>query len=79
MVDDASTDNGRNIVKTHDFPALRLYSLATNSGPGFESRGRSLESLERLVDLNSISLGTVISSLVSESVRSEIVAQTNFH
>jgi len=33
MVDDASTDNGRNIVKTHDFPALRLYSLATNSGP----------------------------------------------
>lgn len=33
MVDDASTDNSRNIVKTHDFPSLRLYSLPSNSGP----------------------------------------------
>ena len=33
MVDDASTDNSRNIVKMHDFPSLRLYSLSSNSGP----------------------------------------------
>ena len=33
MVDDASTDNSRNIVKMHDFPDLRLYSLLSNSGP----------------------------------------------
>jgi glycosyltransferase involved in cell wall biosynthesis len=33
MVDDASTDNSRNIVKMHDFPDLRLYSLPSNSGP----------------------------------------------
>jgi glycosyltransferase involved in cell wall biosynthesis len=33
MVDDASTDNSRNIVKMHDVPNLRLYSLPSNSGP----------------------------------------------
>ena len=33
MVDDASTDNSRNIVKMHDFPGLQLYSLPSNSGP----------------------------------------------
>jgi glycosyltransferase involved in cell wall biosynthesis len=33
MVDDASTDNSRNIVKMYDFPGLRLYSLPSNSGP----------------------------------------------
>ena len=33
MVDDASTDNSRNIVKTHNFPRLQLYSLPSNSGP----------------------------------------------
>ena len=33
MVDDASIDNSRNIVKMHDFPGLRLYSLPSNSGP----------------------------------------------
>ena len=33
MVDDASTDNSRNIVKMHNFPSLRLYSLPSNSGP----------------------------------------------
>ena len=33
MVDDASTDNSRNIVKMHEFPNLRLYSLPSNSGP----------------------------------------------
>ena len=33
MVDDASTDNSRNIVKMHDFPGLQLYSLSSNSGP----------------------------------------------
>ena len=33
MVDDASTDNSRDIVKMHDFPNLRLYSLPSNSGP----------------------------------------------
>ena len=33
MVDDASTDNSRNIVKMHEFPSLRLYSLPSNSGP----------------------------------------------
>ena len=33
MVDDASTDSSRNIVKMHDFPGLRLYSLPSNSGP----------------------------------------------
>jgi len=33
MVDDASTDNSRDIVKMHNFPGLRLYSLPSNSGP----------------------------------------------
>ena len=33
MVDDASTDNSRNIVKMHEFPSLQLYSLPSNSGP----------------------------------------------
>jgi glycosyltransferase involved in cell wall biosynthesis len=33
MVDDASTDNSRNIVKMHEFSSLRLYSLPSNSGP----------------------------------------------
>ena len=33
MVDDASTDNSRSIVKMHDFPGLQLYSLPSNSGP----------------------------------------------
>jgi len=33
MVDDGSTDSGRNIVKTYDFPGLRLFSLPSNSGP----------------------------------------------
>jgi len=33
MVDDASTDNSRNIIEMHDFPDLRLYSLPSNSGP----------------------------------------------
>ena len=33
MVDDASTDNSRNIVKMHDFPSLQLYSLPSNFGP----------------------------------------------
>ena len=33
MVDDASTDSSRNIVKMHDVPSLRLFSLPTNSGP----------------------------------------------
>ena len=33
MVDDASTDNSRDIVKMHDLPGLRLYSLPSNSGP----------------------------------------------
>lgn len=33
MVDDASTDNSRNIVKMHKFPGLQLYSLPSNSGP----------------------------------------------
>jgi len=34
MVDDASTDNCGDIVKMNDNPVIRLYSLATNSGPG---------------------------------------------
>jgi len=33
MVDDASTDNSRNIVKMHDFSGLRLFSLPSNLGP----------------------------------------------
>jgi len=33
MVDDASTDSSRNIVKMHDVRSLRLFSLPTNSGP----------------------------------------------
>jgi glycosyltransferase involved in cell wall biosynthesis len=33
MVDDASTDNSQNIIKMHNFPGLRLYSLPLNSGP----------------------------------------------
>ena len=33
MVDDASTDNSRNIVKMYEFPGLQLYSLPSNSGP----------------------------------------------
>ena len=33
MVDDASTDNGRNIIKMRDFPGLKSYSLPSNSGP----------------------------------------------
>ena len=34
MVDDASTDNSVNTVKMNNFPALRVYSLQSNSGPG---------------------------------------------
>ncbi|MDP6426230.1 MAG: glycosyltransferase [Dehalococcoidia bacterium] len=33
MVDDASTDNGRNVIKIRDFPGLKLYSLPSNFGP----------------------------------------------
>jgi len=33
MVDDASTDNGRNVIKMRDFPGLKLYSLPSNFGP----------------------------------------------
>ena len=33
MVDDASTDNSQSIVKMHNFPNLRLYTLPSNFGP----------------------------------------------
>ena len=33
MIDDASSDNTRNIIKMCKFPRLRLYSLTSNSGP----------------------------------------------
>lgn len=33
MVDDASNDNSRNIIKAYDFPGLQLYSLTENLGP----------------------------------------------
>ena len=34
MVDDASTDNSQNLIKTYNYSGLRLYSLLKNSGPG---------------------------------------------
>ena len=33
MVDDASTDNSQNIVKTETSPLIKLYSLPSNAGP----------------------------------------------
>jgi glycosyltransferase involved in cell wall biosynthesis len=33
MVDDASTDNGKNIIKTENSPLITLRSLPSNSGP----------------------------------------------
>ena len=34
MVDDASTDNSLNIVNNYSFPALGVWSLRSNAGPG---------------------------------------------
>ncbi len=33
MVDDASTDNSQNIVRTEDSPLIKLHSLPSNTGP----------------------------------------------